>query len=74
MSKQQRQSKYCNCQISSNKEILKDDINYSFCDKCGCVLLKGSGGNIYYTLKTKQKRLPYDFSPISLIQHMKKKD
>ena len=73
MSKQQRQSKYCNCQISSNKEILKDDINYSFCDKCGCVLLKGSGGNIYYTLKTKQKRLPYDFSPISLIQHMKKK-
>ena len=72
MSKKSRPNKYCNCQISSNKEILKDNISHSFCDKCGCVLLKGSGGNIYYTLKTKQRRLPYDLSPITLIQHMKK--
>ena len=54
MSKQTKQNKYCNCQTSTNKEILKDNISSSFCDKCGCVLLKGSGGNIYYTLKTKQ--------------------
>ena len=73
MSKQTKQNKYCNCHISTNKEILKDNINYSFCDKCGCILLKGSGGNIFYTLKTKQKRLPYDLSPISFIKHMKKK-
>ena len=73
MSKQTKQNKYCNCQTSTNKEILKDNINFSFCDKCGCILLKGSGGNIYYTLKTKQKRLPYDLSPISFIKHMKKR-
>jgi hypothetical protein len=73
MSKQTKQNKYCNCQTSTNKEILKDNISSSFCDKCGCVLLKGSGGNIYYTLKTKQKRLPYDLSPISFIKHMKQK-
>ena len=73
MSRQTKQNKYCNCQTSTNKEILKDNINFSFCDKCGCILLKGSGGNIYYTLKTKQKRLPYDLSPISFVKHMKKR-
>ena len=71
-----RQSKYCNCQTSSDKYILKTKVNYSFCEKCGCVLLKDSGKEgetIYYTLKTKQKRLPYDISPITIIKNMKKK-
>ena len=68
-----RQSKICNCQISSNKDILKSGCNQSFCDKCGCVLLKDPEGNIYYTLKTKQNRLPYELSPITIIKNMKKK-
>ena len=69
-----RQSKYCNCQTSSNKEILKQNINYSYCQKCGCILLKDNEEKdiIYYTLKTKQKRLPYDLSPITIIKNMKK--
>ena len=68
-----RQSKICNCQNSSNKDILKTGCNQSFCDKCGCVLLKDPEGNIYYTLKTKQNRLPYELSPITIIKNMKKK-
>ena len=73
MSKHTRTDKYCNCNKSSDKSILRDDKNHSFCQHCGCVLIKNSGGNIFYTLKTKQKRLPLDLSPISLIRHMKKK-
>jgi hypothetical protein len=68
-----RQSKICNCHNSSNKDILKTGCNQSFCDKCGCFLLKDSEGNIYYTLKTKQNRLPYELSPITIIKNMKKK-
>ena len=68
-----RQSKICNCHNSSNKGILKTGCNQSFCDKCGCVLLKDPEGNIYYTLKTKQNRLPYELSPITIIKNMKKK-
>jgi len=73
MSKNKTQHKYCNCQASSDKEILKPNINHSFCEKCGCVLLKGQDGTIYFTLKPKQKRQPYDLSPIEFIRHMKKK-
>ena len=62
-----------NCHNSSNKDILKTGCNQSFCDKCGCVLLKDPEGNIYYTLKTKQNRLPYELSPITIIKNMKKK-
>ena len=68
-----RQSKICNCHISTNKDILKSGYNQSFCDKCGCVLLKDTEGNIFYTLKAKQNRLPYDLSPITIITNMKKK-
>ena len=72
MSKSIKQSKYCNCQTSSNKKILKQDVNHSFCEKCGCILLKGSNGTIYYTMKAKQKRLPFEFNPISVIKSMKR--
>ena len=73
MSKNKKQHKYCNCQTSSDNEILKPNVNHSFCEKCGCVLLKNHEGSIYFTLKPKQKRQPYDLSPIELIRHMKKK-
>ena len=73
MSKNKKQHKYCNCQTSSDKEILKSNVNHSFCEKCGCVILKNHEGNIYFTLKPKQKRQPYDLSPIEFIRHMKKK-
>ena len=73
MSKNKKQHKYCNCQTSSDNEILKPNVNHSFCEKCGCVLLKNHEGSIYFTLKPKQKRQPYDLSPIEFIRHMKKK-
>ena len=73
MSKAKKQQKYCNCQTSTDKAILNEKVDYSFCQKCGCVLLKSQEGAIYYTLKSKQKRQPYDLSPIELIKHMKKK-
>jgi len=68
-----RQSKICNCQISSNKDIFKSGCNQSFCNKCGCVLLKDTEGNIFYTLKAKQNRFSCDLSPIIIIKNMKKK-
>ena len=68
-----RQRKFCNCHISTNKKILKSEIDHSFCDKCGCILLKDEKGKIYFTLKSKQNRLPYDLSPITIIKNMKKK-
>ena len=68
-----RQSKYCNCKESANKLILNSKINYSFCDKCGSILLKDEEGNIHYTVKSKQNRLPYDLNPITIIKNMKKK-
>ena len=68
-----RQSKFCNCQTSSNKEILKDTITHSFCDKCGSVLLKEENGNIYNTIKSKQNILPFDLDPITIIKYMKYK-
>ena len=73
MSKNKKQHKYCNCQTSSDNEILNPNVSHSFCEKCGCVLLKNHEGSIYFTLKPKQKRQPYDLSPIELIRHMKKK-
>ena len=45
---------------SWNKEILKSNINYSFCDKCGSILIKDKEGNIFYTLKSNPNPiLPY---------------
>ena len=69
-----RQSKYCICSLSSNKEILKSNINYSFCDKCGSILIKDKEGNIFYTLKSNPSPiLPYELNPIIIIKNMKKK-
>ena len=73
MSKNKKQHKYCNCHTSSDNEILKPNVSHSFCEKCGCVLIKNHEETIYFTLKPKQKRQPYDLSPIELIRHMKKK-
>ena len=68
-----RHHKYCICQISSDKEILKPNVNYSFCEKCGCVIIKNQDGTINFTLKPKQNKKPYDLSPIEFVKHMKKK-
>ena len=67
-----KNSKICNCHESSDKKVLKSKINSSFCDKCGCIIIKDSDGNIFYTLKSKHRRLFFDLSPIVLIKHMKK--
>ena len=73
MSKTPKQTKYCNCQISSNKKILKPNISYSYCEKCGSILIKSSQGTIYYTLKPKQKQRNIEINPINMIKAMKKK-
>jgi DNA-directed RNA polymerase subunit M/transcription elongation factor TFIIS len=68
-----KDTKYCNCSISPNKLILKSNINHSFCNKCGSILIKTSNNNIYYTLKQKQKQKETEFNPIEIIKSMKKK-
>ena len=67
--------KYCNCSISSNKEILKSSIIYSYCEKCGSVLLKdvNNNKNIYYTIKPKQRQKSVELNPIEIIKTMKAK-
>ena len=70
MSKKQLQMKYCNCQISSNTEILKTNVFNSYCEKCGCIFLKNSKGIINYTLK--RKPFPYEVDPINILRTMKK--
>ena len=73
MSKIHNQTKYCNCQIPSNKKILKSNISYSYCEKCGSILIKSSQGTIYYTLKPKQKQKNIEINPINMIKAMKQK-
>ena len=73
MSKKKTPLKYCNCNESSNKEILKSKKDNSFCEKCGSIILKSSNGTLYYLLKSKQKRVYCEFNPISIIKRMKKK-
>ena len=73
MSKEINQGKYCNCLVSCNKEILKSNINHSYCEKCGSVLIKDKLGIIYYTVKSKQNMQKIEFSPIDIIRAMKKR-
>ena len=68
MSKHHPQSKICNCQNPSNKKIFKSHINNSFCEKCGCILIKSAQGNIYYTLKPNKKQLEIELNPIKIIK------
>ena len=63
----------CNYQFSNNKILLDPNINHSFCEKCGSILIKSETGNIYYTVKSKQKKRETEFSPIEVIKSMKKK-
>ena len=71
--KDNMQHNYCNCQIPTNRKILKEYINHSFCQQCGSILLKGEDNKIYYTMKAKQKIKSTEFNPISIIKSMKKK-
>ena len=71
--KDTKEKKYCNCPFSSNKDILKANINHSFCSKCGSILIKTADNNIYYTLKTKHKIKESEINPIEMIKSMKEK-
>ena len=71
MLKDTKQNKYCNCSVSSNKDILKSNINHSYCDKCGSILIKDTLDKIHYTLKSKQKTKKNEFNPIDIIRSMK---
>ena len=68
-----KQAKYCNCSAPCDKNILKPNINHSFCQNCGSILLKDYNKNIYYTLKAKQNINKIEFSPIDIILSMKNK-
>ena len=72
MQKYLRHKKICNCQISNDNILLKQDFEHSFCEKCGSILLKNINGNINYTIKQKQKQGPYEINPIEIIKTMKK--
>ena len=73
MLKDTKEKKYCNCKISTDKNILKPDINHSYCDKCYSILIKNANGTINYTLKPKQKQKSTEFNPIEIMKAMKKK-
>lgn len=73
MSKIITPQKYCYCQISTNKEILKSNVNNSFCEICGSIILKSSNGTIYYPIHAKQKTVFNELNPIDIIKSMKKK-
>ena len=73
MSKILSQKKFCNCKLSSNKEILKSNVSHSFCNKCGTLLFKNINGTINYLLHAKQKKVFLDFNPIIIIKRMKSK-
>ena len=65
--------KYCYCEISPNKDILQENINHSFCQKCGSILIKDSQGIINYTLQNKHKQENSEINPITIIKTMKKR-
>ena len=65
--------KYCNCQISSNKNIFNPNQYYSFCEKCGCIIIKTRDGDVCYTLKNKEKQDKKELDPINIIRIMKKR-
>ena len=73
MLKDIKEKKNCNCSFSYDQQILKKQINHSFCNKCGSILIKTPDNNIYYTLKPKQKIKNIDFTPIEIIKNMNKK-
>ena len=73
MSKDFKENKFCNCQISSDEYIKKANNNYSFCEKCGSILIKDGNNNICYTMKSKQKQKRIELNPIEIIKSMKKK-
>ena len=73
MSNKKTTQKYCNCHESSDEEILKPNVENSFCEKCGSIMLKSSNGTIFYLLKSKQNRVYYEFNPVNIIKRMKKK-
>ena len=61
----------CNNQKAINNPIFETNINHTFCEKCGSIFLKHPTGNIYFTLKNKQKKGPIEFDPIEIIKSMK---
>ena len=69
--KDEKKNGCCNKKISDL--IFETNINHTFCEKCGTIILKGPTGNIYYTLKNKQKKGPIEFNPIEIIKSMKKR-
>ena len=73
MSRHHTQKRICNCQIPSNTTIFKSDIDHSYCEKCGCILIKNSKGVIHYTLKTNKKLKEIELNPILIIKTMIKK-
>ena len=71
--KDERKNRCCNFQILNNRITSKPKINYSFCEKCGTVFIKGSDGNLHLIIKSKHRKKPQEFEPIEIIRAMKKK-
>ena len=68
-----RTKKICNCTFPTDNNILKKEKDYSFCKRCGSVILKSCDGTINYTVKPKQKLMNNPTSPIDIIKSMKLK-
>ena len=73
MQNQSNQTKICNCHVHTNKNIFQSNIDHSFCEKCGSILIKNDDGNIYYTIKSIKKQKQEELDPIIIIKTMKEK-
>ena len=73
MQNQSNQTKICNCHINTNKNIFQSNIDHSFCEKCGSILIKNDDGNIYYTIKSIKRQKQEELDPIIIIKTMKEK-
>ena len=71
MLKNQKHKKICNCLIPTNKNILKEENNYSFCQRCGSIIFLNNNGNINYTIKPKIKQNSNEVNPVDIIKNMK---
>ena len=64
--------KICNCVITRDKYISRIKEDFTFCQKCGCIILKNEEGIIHYTLKPKKKQTSNEINPFTTIKYMKK--
>ena len=70
MQKYPKHKRICNCSIPTDKNIFKKETDYSFCKRCGSIMIKNTNGDINYTIKPKHKQGSTEINPIDIIKSM----